>query len=341
MRCCVDLIKFLLFFANLMAFICFILLDTGCIYALLNGEETFVGMHIEPSLSESNPTAIYFTLFIIMIVICSFFIIFTCLGCLGTACKSSCMIGSFIVIEFVLFGGSVGAVIFIHVTYGADGVQEILAQELKRAVSFYEESKLVQAYMDHFLREAQCCGIGDKGIGPWAETKLPSGYRVPEACCKPNYPECMYEPTWENVGGDCVYTVLPYLQILVYGLPVLMFVSLVFAFIVTSSFTQRTRRKEERPYHSHSQYSIGAEDEFQTNYTAPAAPMGGGPATAPTYDNSPYNPQYEMQNYRNVGNYPTGPAPPPGHAHTPLLHQPPPPYNEAIHYGRPGKSYDR
>ena len=32
------------------------------------------------------------------------------------------------VIEFVLFGGSVGAVIFIHVTYGADGVQEILAQ---------------------------------------------------------------------------------------------------------------------------------------------------------------------------------------------------------------------
>ena len=32
---------------------------------------------------------------------------------------------------------------------------------------------------------------------------------------------------------------------------------LVFAFIVTSSFNERVRRKEERPYHSHSQYSIG------------------------------------------------------------------------------------
>ena len=30
--------------------------------------------------------------------------------------------------EFVLFGGSVGAVIFIHVTYGALGIQEILTQ---------------------------------------------------------------------------------------------------------------------------------------------------------------------------------------------------------------------
>ena len=52
-------------------------------------------------------------------------------GCCGAAYKSGCMLGSFIVILFVLFGGAVGAVVFLHTQFGWQAVMEVLNQVLK------------------------------------------------------------------------------------------------------------------------------------------------------------------------------------------------------------------
>jgi hypothetical protein len=97
-----------------------------------------------PSLSQDDPSnpnnATYFSFIIIALVLFSFFLLFTCLGCCGAAFKSGCMLGrwvsaviheetcfSFIVILFVLFGGSVGAVVFLHTQYGWQAVMQVRA----------------------------------------------------------------------------------------------------------------------------------------------------------------------------------------------------------------------
>ena len=86
---------------------------------LLNGENTFIGRDIQPSLDKADPeNATYFLFVIISLIVTGFLASFTCLGCCGAATKSGCMLGSFIVILFVFFGGSVGALIFLHHQFG-------------------------------------------------------------------------------------------------------------------------------------------------------------------------------------------------------------------------------
>lgn len=112
--------------------------------------------------------------------------------------------------------------------------------------------------------------------------------------------------------------------------------SLVFAFIVSSSVTSAERRRkatgrgerERPPYRAHSEYSMGAEEDFHQHSTSyPSAP-------GYQQDNLPYNPQYEQElvqyqhpsSSSHIGNYPVGTVPPP-HSHVPLLHQAPPRYS--------------
>lgn len=327
MRCCVDLVRFVLFLANLLSCLAFIALISGTVYVLLRGEDTFLGQRIEPDLNASNPTAIYFTIIIIVLVVAAFLTLFTFLGCCGTAYKSSCMIGSFIVILFVLFGGSVGGLVFLHYQYGSQAVKELLEQELARSVSGYRrDAVLTPLFWNWLLGAAQCCGVGEEeGWAVWKTAQLKDKWRVPAACCRPEFPDCMYEPGVESAYlTDCVPHLVAPAQLLAYGLPSFMFVTLVCAFIVAASVNKQQRRKvETRPYHSHSQYSIGADEDFQhQSYTT---------------ENPPYNPQFEMNHHRDVGLYPVGTVPPPHHHHlatTPLLHDAPPSYNEIFIRGK-------
>jgi len=331
MRCCVDLIKFILFIVNFLFFLGFGCLVGGTIYVLLHGENTFIGQNIEPNLDESDPrNATYFLMIIISIVVFSFFALFTCLGCSGTAFKSVCMLGSFIVILFVLFGGAVGALIFLHTQSGSEAVDHILNDGLRATISTYDESKNVLTYRFwNWLQPTfECCGV--EGYGDWANVKgvksdceePKENCAVPRSCCRDDT-ECMYEPQDDTTFEDgCKDQILLYVEILFYGIPSVMLLSLVFAFIVSASVSSAERRRKaarrgEDPGFN-SQYSIGAEEDFHhTSYN----------------DNPPYNPQYEteMPYYGggNVINYPTGTVPPPT-SHVPLLHQAPPSYNEAV-----------
>ena len=127
----------------------------------------------------------------------------------------------------------------------------------------------------------------------------------------------MYEPKDDTTFPDgCADKILLYVKILFYGIPSLMLVSLLSAFVVSASVSSAERRRKaarrgEEPGFN-SQYSIGASEDFHhTSYN----------------DNPPYNPQYETEmtfyGGGNMVNYPTGTVPPPT-SHVPLLHQAPP-----------------
>lgn len=351
MRCCADLIKFILFLVNFVCFLCFAFLLAGTVYLLLYGENTFIGQRIVPSLSPEDPgNATYFSFIIISLVLCSFLCLFTCLGCCGAAYKSGCMLGSFIVILFVLFGGSVGAVVFLHTQYGGQAVLQVLDQELTRSVLKYRpENRLTTQFWDWVQPNFECCGVEQEdGWKVWqnVEEGLKENWRVPPACCRPGEEECMYEPSRETafLETGCASRVVLYVQALLYGVPVIMLVSLVFAFVTSTSVSSSERRRKEQRagYNSQSQFSIGAEDDFQ-HHAYPTAPM----------DTEPYNPGYYDRQEGHIalpqggqyhhggvgvysagpsGQYPAGTGPPPHHgAHMPLLHQAPPSYNEVVY----------
>lgn len=367
MRCCADIIKFILFLANFVCFLGFAFLLAGTIYILYDGEATFIGQQIAPSLSQDDPSnATYFSFIIICLILFTFLLLFTCLGCCGAAYKSGCMLGSFIVILFVLFGGSVGAVVFLHTQYGWDAVQQVLEQEMTRSVAKYRpENKLTLQFWDGVQPSFHCCGVIEQdGWKVWGDVevllKKTENWKVPEACCRPDGEkdeageakryDCMYEPSRETafLQTGCAPKLLLFVQIILYGAPILMFVSLVFAFITSTSVTSSERRRkatEERGRDS--QYSVGAEDDFQ-HQSYPAAGYPAAYPSAPT-DNQPYNPGYydrqeggialPRSGYHGgvgvysaspIAQYPVGHAPPPG-AHMPLLHQAPPSYNEVVY----------
>jgi len=342
----VDLIKFVLFIVNFLCFLTLCGLLSGTVYLLLDGENTFLGTNITPSLSQDDPTnATYFSFIIITLILLSFLVIFTCLGCCGAAYKSGCMLGSFIVILFVLFGGSVGAVVFLHTQYGGQAVLQVLIEEMSRSLLKYrEENRLTTLIWDKIQPTFACCGVKEeKGWKAWAEitgpgTGMEDNWKVPRACCRPEFEDCMYEPDRETayLETGCAPRIVVYVQCLLYGVPILMFLSLVSAFVVSTSVTKSERRRKAQ---AEREYSVGAEEDFH-HQAYPTAPV----------DNQPYNPGYydhqdvaiafPRAGYQTggvgvyspgpIGGYPTGTVPPPG-AHMPLLHQAPPSYNEAVY----------
>lgn len=351
MRCCVDLVKFILFLTNFLSFLCFLGLLGGTLYILFNGEQSFLGQSIEPNWDQEDPTnAAYFLIIVTLLVTFSFFVLFTFLGCCGAAWQSGCLLGCFIVIQFILFGATVGALVFLHVQHGWGALQEVLAQEMKRNLLSYRQTNLLTyKFWNGIQDNFECCGVESWKIwGQVAEAKglEKDSWSVPKSCCRAGEIECMYEPN--DMDGNlktvgCVQRILPYVNIIFYGVPVIMFISLVFAFVVSSSVTSTERRRKaatDNGHHSQSHYSIGADEDFQHHQSYPSAPS----------ENLPYNPHYdttEMQvaipqgggyhsggvgiyNSGPIGSYPTGTVPPPSGAHMPLLHQAPPSYNEVV-----------
>ena len=60
----------------------------------------------------------FFSLLLILIVLFAFLVIFTFLGCCGSACQNRCMLGSHVIILFVFLGANVGAIIYLFAFYG-------------------------------------------------------------------------------------------------------------------------------------------------------------------------------------------------------------------------------
>ena len=63
-------------------------------------------------------TNYYFSLLLILMVIFGFLVLFTFLGCCGSACQNRCMLGSHVIILFVFLGANVGGIIYLFAFYG-------------------------------------------------------------------------------------------------------------------------------------------------------------------------------------------------------------------------------
>ena len=59
-----------------------------------------------------------FSLLLILIVLFAFLVIFTFLGCCGSACQNRCMLGSHVIILFVFLGANIGGIIYLFAFYG-------------------------------------------------------------------------------------------------------------------------------------------------------------------------------------------------------------------------------
>ena len=154
--------------------------------------------------------------------------IFSFLGCCGAAYKSGCMLGSFIIILFVLFGGSVGAVVFLHTQFGWQAVLQVLIQEMSRNLpTFRKENVLTYQFWNWLQPTFSCCGVEEvDGWKIWSTSDgLQTNWKVPESCCKEGEKDCMYEPSWETAYLEgCAPQIVLYVQVLFYGIPVIMFV---------------------------------------------------------------------------------------------------------------------
>lgn len=328
-KCCYDLAKFLVFIVNFAAWLGAGLLLGGCILALVKSNE-ILGIEISPDLNPENPTAIYFSLILIVLVIFGFLIIFTFLGCCGAACTNRCMLGSFIIILFVFLGGNIGGIVYMYLHFKSE--VEMVTVELAKTIRYYDvedEISLVKKFWDFWQSNLKCCGAS--GWSDWSTCEgLKPGRKVPASCCLPDE-DCVYEPSYENTyGTGCVPQIDLYIQIVFWGIPSLMLLILILSLVVCS----RAGDRRHDGYESRKRYGNGdavSQYSEETGYVYRNG--GGGGANTSAYSNPPYNPHYPA-----ADNYPTGVASPPDFRqplmsanYGPPTHQPqPPPYRDVI-----------
>jgi len=318
-KCCFDCCKFIVFFINFLALLAVGAVLGGAIYVLVQSKQ-ILGFHIELNLNEGNPTAILFSLFLIVIVVFGFLTIFTFLGCCGSACQSNCMIGSFVIILFIFLGANVGGIVYMYFHY-QDEVA-LASDELGNKIGYYdpEDEHSVNKFLwDKMQSTFHCCGA--EGWEDWsAAKKLKNGEKVPTSCCV-NPEQCnVYSPTASNIFLEgCVRKLeLPY-RIVFWALPSIMAFMLMAALIVCSG--QKSREQRHAKNRSSRHHSGDYSEETGYVYRASATPDY---PTAP-----PYNPEYPAhQNPYIAEQYPTGVIPPTAEYRQPLIQ--PPPYHDVI-----------
>lgn len=211
----------------------------GAVYLLLNSQ-AILGFKINPDLSSDNPSAIVFSLILIIIVIFGFLVIFTFLGCCGSACHNQCMLGSFIIILFIFLGANIAGIVYLFSQFPNE--VQMASNELEKTIPYYDptdEQSVSKMFWDLLQPQLGCCGSA--GWQDWsAADKLTNGQKVPKSCCKSG-PECnVYSPTAEHIFMEgCVKKVeLPF-RIIFWALPSLMGFVLIAALIVCSRQNQR------------------------------------------------------------------------------------------------------
>lgn len=211
----------------------------GAVYLLLESK-SILGFDINPDLSSDNPTAIVFSLILIIIVIFGFLVIFTFLGCCGSACHNQCMLGSFIIILFIFLGANIAGIVYLFSQFPNE--VQMAANELEKTIPYYDpndDQSVSKMFWDLIQPQLGCCGAA--GWQDWsAADKLTNGQKVPRSCCKSTTDCNVYSPTAENIYMEgCVKKVeLPF-RVVFWALPSLMAFVLIAALIVCSRQNQR------------------------------------------------------------------------------------------------------
>ncbi|TRY80973.1 hypothetical protein TCAL_02965 [Tigriopus californicus] len=328
-KCCLDLAKFLLFLVNLAAWVLFGTLLAGGVFLLVESE-SILGFPIQADVSADNPSALYFMLLLIGLVVCAFFFVFTFLGCCGAACQNRCMLGSFIIILFVFLGANVGAILFMYSHFPSEVA--MVTAELQKTIPYYDpvaHQSMVRAFWDAVQPMLACCGA--ESFRDWASVRgLKPGRKVPASCCWPSeVSDCVYQPEPNNAYmAGCVSQVHGPLVVLFWAIPVCLALMVSLALCVCLHGDRRTstrhasgassngrgmrRRRNKRSDSRQSQYSEETGYIYRAHDSAyPSAP--------------PYNPQFRDHEalQHSADSYPTGLIPPEPHEYTKPLIQPP------------------
>jgi len=313
-KCCWDICKFLLFIINFAALLAVGAVLGGAIYLLFKSKE-ILGFHIDIDLTPGNPTAIYFSLILIIIVVFGFLLIFTFLGCCGAACQNQCMLGSFIIILFIFLGANVAGIVYLFAQGQFPNEVEFAANELENTIPYYkqeDDKSLSKMFWDVVQTHMKCCGV--TGWNDWSAAKhLKNGQKVPESCCRDQENCSVYNPDSNSIYLDgCMSELeLPF-KIAFWAIPSLMAFVLLSALVVCS----RQKNREDRHHKNRSNCRQSGDYTEETGYMYRASGTPDYP-TAP-----PYNPEYPAHQNPYADHYPTGVIPPNTEYRQPLI-QPP------------------
>jgi len=175
--CCCSLNKYIIWAANFAVFaLACASLGVG-IYALVDGEG--LSDFLDQLEIDEDLNIIYLGS-ILIIVVSSFVLLITFLGCCGALKESRCLLGTYVFCVIVLICCMIGGI-----ALAASGTQLVdLKTPLKETMSEYDPAKpddpITKAW-DDIQEEYECCGVD--GAQDWTNPDFGGQASVPASCC--------------------------------------------------------------------------------------------------------------------------------------------------------------
>jgi len=207
--CCCSLNKYIIWAANFAVFaLACASLGVG-IYALVDGEG--LSDFLDQLEIDEDLNIIYLGS-ILIIVVSSFVLLITFLGCCGALKESRCLLGTYVFCVIVLICCMIGGI-----ALAASGTQLVdLKTPLKDTMSDYDNSDpndpVTQAW-DGIQQEYECCGVD--GPQDWSEFGNFIQGDVPDSCCASPVTGCTEVPgcysKFEDIikqNEDLIYSIV-------------------------------------------------------------------------------------------------------------------------------------
>merc|ERR1712038_925823 len=169
--CCCSMNKYILWAANFAVFALSVASLGVGIYALVDGEG--LSDFLDQLQIEEDLNIIYLAS-IFIIVVSSFVLLITFLGCCGALKESRCMLGAYVFCVVVLVGCMIGGIVLA----GSGTTLEFLKDPIKETMGEYGSDDTITAAWDDIQTEYECCGVD--GPDDWA---LANVTPLPDSCC--------------------------------------------------------------------------------------------------------------------------------------------------------------
>ncbi|XP_073470110.1 CD63 antigen [Aquarana catesbeiana] len=163
-------VKYLLFFFNLIFWICGI---------ALIGLGIYVQIYLNATLTINNASASGPPIVLIVVGVVIFFISF--FGCCGAAKENYCMVTTFAILLGIIFLVEIAAAIAGYVF--RNKVQDVFRDSINDSVSNYNVTKEAKDGMDAIQQTFHCCGANSSSDWNNYPPFKGSG-TVPDTCCK-------------------------------------------------------------------------------------------------------------------------------------------------------------
>lgn len=207
MKCGLKVVKYLMFFFNLLVFL------SGA--ALLG-----LGIYIEVTgngfkvLSSAN---LFYAVYIIIAVGGALFLI-GFLGCCGAVNENKCLLGTFFAFVLILFLLEIaGAVLAVVMKNEAEN-------EARKSMARYDSDKEVKGGWDDIQELFQCCGLNSPD--DWQKM---DNVTLPKSCCKTDETTCLYPIARKTGCIDRISSLFWIIIGLAFGILLIEFLAMIFA----------------------------------------------------------------------------------------------------------------